>query len=68
LSLRGWYGSDEWNVIAVQEQQVESDEVTLVKCQGEKGYSIYRLVLDEPPDENLVLLHFDLFGLWEPKQ
>jgi hypothetical protein len=60
LSLRASCGAEKWDVIPLQEEQVEGDGVTLVKCQGEKGYPIYRLVLEEPPDERLVLLHFGL--------
>ena len=59
-----------WTVIEPDEDESEIDAKStfhIVKCISKKPYQYFRLILDEPRNDGLEILHFDLFGLYEPQ-
>jgi hypothetical protein len=73
LSLRG---SDDpskdlakWDVIPGHGEEIDrsgDDVFRVVRCQADRPYTCFRLVVEEPRNQGLQLAHFDLFGIWEP--
>jgi hypothetical protein len=58
-------GSPEWEVIEPQSDESNGDHLLIVRCDPGEPYRVIRLVLDEPHNSPLSILHVDLFGTLE---